>query len=180
MGSWDILSYLLMFLSGYLIYASPHLQEALRKYGPALLIAGVVLSTIHLTLLFSPSLGQAYDNSPVDLRLFGAWGLVTGILGTGARFLNFNQKNLSRANESVLPFYILHQPVLLAIGYFVIQWSIPILAKYSIIVVCAFAVIVTIYELLVQRVNVIRILFGMKRVRAKPATQGSAEPAGGS
>ncbi len=131
MGSWDIFSYFLMFLAGYLMYTSARMQDALRRYGPGLLVAGVVLSIVHLTLLFNPASGQAYDNSPVDLRFFASWGLVTGILGTGARWLNFNRKGLSHANEAVLPFYILHQPVLLAVGYFVVQWSLPIPVKYA-------------------------------------------------
>jgi glucans biosynthesis protein C len=177
MGSWDILSYFLMFLSGYVMYASPNLQASLRKYGPALLVTGIVLSTVHLALLFNPSIGQAYDNSPIDLRLFGAWGLVLGIMGTGARLLNFNQKYLSHANEAVLPFYILHQPVLLSVGYFVVQWSLPIIVKYLIIVVCSLIVILTIYELLVRRVNALRILFGMKASKvAKARSVMSASP----
>jgi glucan biosynthesis protein C len=176
MGSWDILSYFLMFLSGYVVYASPGLQSAMRRYGPALLIAGVVFSTVHLTLLFNPSMSQAYDNSPIDLRLFGAWGLVLGILGTGARLLSFNHKYLSRANEAVLPFYILHQPVLLAVGYWVVQWSLPIIAKYAIIVACSFIIIVTIYELLVQRVNVLRILFGMKASKVRTVSRAVSAP----
>ena len=179
MGSWDIISYFLMFLAGYLIYASSKMQDALRRFGPGILIAGVILSIIHITLLFNPATGQAYDNSPIDLRFFGAWGLVIGLLGAGARLLNFNWKHLSRANEAVLPFYILHQPVLLAVGYYVVQWSMPIIAKYAIIVVCAFVVIVTIYELLVQRVNVLRVLFGMKPSKVRTAARPSqAAPAG--
>jgi glucans biosynthesis protein C len=180
MGSWDILSYFLMFLSGYVIYASPRLQELLRRYGPTLLITGVVLSIIHLTLLFNKTTGQPYDNSPIDLRLFAAWSLVIGILGTGARYLNFNYKHLSHANEAVLPFYILHQPVLLAIGYFVVQWSLPIIAKYSLIVVSSFIVIITIYELLIQRLNVVRVLFGMKLLKVKTAPRGVPSPTTGS
>jgi glucans biosynthesis protein C len=162
MGSWDIISYFLMFLSGYVMYASPKMQHALRRLGPGVLIVGAVLSAIHITLLFNPSTGQAYDNSPIDLRFFSAWGLVVGLLGTGARLLDFNWKNLSHANEAVLPFYILHQPVLLAVGYFVVQWPLPIILKYLAIVACSFVVILTIYELLVRRVNALRILFGMK------------------
>ena len=69
-----------------------------------------------------------------------------------------------------MPFYILHQPVLLVIGYFVVQWSLPIPAKYAIILLVSFCVIMGIYELLVRRWNVLRFLFGMKAQR-KPATE---------
>ena len=66
------------------------------------------------------------------------------------------------ANEAVLPFYILHQTVLLRIGYFVVQWDIPDLLKFLIISSSSFATIVVLYEYLVRRVNILRFLFGMK------------------
>jgi glucan biosynthesis protein C len=121
-------------------------------------------------LLFNSAIGQAYDDFPVDLRLLATWCLVLGILGTGARFLSFNRKYLSRANEAVLPFYVLHQPVLLVIGYFVVQWSLPIPLKYAVILLVSFCVIVAVYELLVRRWSVLRFLFGMKTKR-KPVTE---------
>jgi peptidoglycan/LPS O-acetylase OafA/YrhL len=62
----------------------------------------------------------------------------------------------------VLPFYILHQPVILSAGYFVVQWNLPAATKYFIIVFISFAVIMAIYELMVRRINVLRFLFGMK------------------
>jgi glucans biosynthesis protein C len=170
MGSWDILSYLLFFLAGYVIFANSRTQDTVRRLGLPLLIAGLAVATVHLILLFNPVTGQPYNDSPIDLRLVATWCLILGILGTGARFLSFNHKNLSYANEAVLPFYILHQPVLLVIGYFVVQWSSPIILKYAVILIGAFCVIMAIYELLVRRWNVLRFLFGMKVIR-KPANK---------
>ena len=165
MGSWDILSYFLFFLAGYVLFANTHTQDTIRRIGLPLLITGLVLGTVHLVLLFNSNVGQSYDDFPIDLRLISTWCLVLGILGTGARFLSFNHKNLSYANEGVLPFYILHQPVLLVIGYFVVQWSLPAPLKYAIILIVSFCVIMAVYELLVRRWNVLRFLFGMKAKR---------------
>jgi glucan biosynthesis protein C len=174
MGSWDILSYFLFFLAGYMLFANARTQDTVRRLGLPLLITGLVTATIHLFLLFNSATGQSYDNSPIDLRLVATWTLILGILGTGARFLSFNHKNLSYANEAVLPFYILHQPVLLVIGYFVVQWSLPAVAKYTIILISAFCVIMAIYEILVRRWNVLRFLSGMK-LNKKPAVEIAVE-----
>ena len=84
------------------------------------------------------------------------------LLGIGSRFLNYSNKFLGYANEAVLPFYILHQPVILSIGYFVVQWTLPIIAKYFIIASTSFIAIMVLYELLVRRINVLRFLFGMR------------------
>jgi glucan biosynthesis protein C len=80
--------------------------------------------------------------------------------------LNYGTPFLSYANEAVLPFYILHQTVLLCVGYFVVQWAIPDLLKWVIILMVSFPIIMVLYEFLVRRYNVMRVLFGMK-LRAK-------------
>ena len=64
-------------------------------------------------------------------------------------------------------FYILHQTVLLVVGYFVVGWAIPDFAKWAIIFASSFVVIMAIYEFLIRRVNVLRWLCGMKPVRKR-------------
>jgi len=79
---------------------------------------------------------------------------------------------LKYTNEAVLPFYILHQTVLLIIGYFIVQWAVPDLAKWAIIFTSSFIVIMATYEI-VRRVNILRFLFGMRTVSkpvARPVT----------
>ncbi len=71
-------------------------------------------------------------------------------------------------NEAVLPFYILHQPVILNVGYFVIPLTIAAALKWAIIMPVSFVVIMVLYEFLVRRINVLRFLFGMKLIRRVP------------
>jgi peptidoglycan/LPS O-acetylase OafA/YrhL len=94
-----------------------------------------------------------------------AWCWVLAILGFGMKHLNYNTPILQRANEAVLPFYILHQPVLLCVGFFVVRWAIPGLLKWLIIMPTSFIIIVALYEFLVRRFNVMRVLFGMKPLK---------------
>jgi hypothetical protein len=107
-----------------------------------------------------------------------AWSWVQTALGFGFRYLNAGRAVPLYAGEAVLPFYILHQTVLLVVGYFVVRWAIPDIAKWAIIAVISFAAIMLIYEFLIRRWNVMRFLFGLKplprqsvaadRERAKP------------
>jgi hypothetical protein len=48
------------------------------------------------------------------------------------------------------------------VGYFIVQWSIPDALKWAFILVTSFAIIMTLYECLIRRINVLRFLFGMK------------------
>jgi len=91
-----------------------------------------------------------------------AWCWVIGLLGLGRRHLNFGNRFLSYANEAVLPFYILHQGLIVVIGFFVTQLELGVAAKYFIMVTASFASIMLLYEVLVKRNPVGRFLFGMR------------------
>ena len=43
-------------------------------------------------------------------------------------------------NEAVLPFYLLHEPVIVAAAWVIVRWHAPALAKYPPLVVISFAV----------------------------------------
>ena len=163
MGSWDILSYAMFFILGYILFASTGLQNAIRKQGGWFLLAAVVFSALHLVLKFSvrPSF---YED--IDIRLFATWGWIIGLFWLGGRFLNFTNRFLTHVNEMVLPFYVLHQTVIVVVAYFVVQTGLAIPLKYSITVVISLAVIVALYELIVRRVGVLRFLFGMRKKKA--------------
>ena len=76
--------------------------------------------------------------------------------------LNVNRPFLRYANEAALPYYILHQSVLVTVAYFVVQWAIPDWLKFVFILTASFLVSMGLYESLVRRNNPLRILFGMK------------------
>lgn len=87
------------------------------------------------------------------------------MLFVGARFLNFGNKWLRYSQEAILPFYMFHYPVIIVIAYFVVQWDADILPKMLVLTPTSFIVTVGIYELLVKRVNPVRIAFGMRTRR---------------
>jgi glucan biosynthesis protein C len=163
MGSWDILSYAMFFILGYVLFASPSLQEAVRKQGGWFLLAAVVFSALHLVLKFS--IRPAFYED-IDIRLFATWGWIIGLFWLGGRFINFTNRFLAHVNDMVLPFYILHQTVIVIVAYFVVQTGLAIPLKYAITAVISFGVIVALYELIVRRVGVLRFLFGMRKKTA--------------
>ena len=162
MGSWGILQYFVFFVYGYLIFSNSQIQQLVNRYATILLIAALMLTVAHSVFSFIPSLEEMYDTWFFNLRGFCAWSWVLTLLGMGSRLLNSNNRILGYANETVLPFYILHQPIILVIGFFVVQWNLGIAAKYIIIASTSFIVILVVYDALVRRVNVMRFLFGMR------------------
>jgi peptidoglycan/LPS O-acetylase OafA/YrhL len=173
-GGWNIIAYLLFYIYGYLIFANPRIMEVIKKLTWVTLIFGIAFSG--LLFIFTDEIADPtahYGSTTFAVAHFvqslNTWCWLLAILGLGSRFLNRNNRFLSYANEAVLPFYILHQTVIISIGFFVVQWSIGIPLKYLIISTSSFAAIMAIYELLVRRFNALRFLFGM-RLRRKSRT----------
>jgi len=166
-GGWNHLSYLVFFVSGYLVFSNVKIQENINRYALTSLIAYLVLQILHELLKYEV-IHLGFLDSQVGPIVFWivvtlrSWFLIITILGFGSRYLNFNNKFLGYTNEAVLPFYILHQTVIIVIGFFVIQGSMGIAPKYLITTTTSFIAILAIYELLVRRINVLRFLFGMR------------------
>jgi glucans biosynthesis protein C len=163
MGGWDMFSYMLCFLYGYLIFTSPRIADTLSKYCFIFLIVAVGMTVFELSMVYAvlPTPDSGFFAS-TELHSINCWFWVLAVLGLGSSYLNANNRFLGYANEAVLPFYILHQPVILAIGFFVVQWNLPIIAKYIFIVGTSFIAIMMLYELLVKRIEALRFIFGMK------------------
>ena len=96
------------------------------------------------------------------LSIFLAWSCAITAIGFAKQFLNRDSVLRRLGNEAIYPFYLLHQPVIVVIGYFVIQWNIPAPLKAFIMVLSAFITIVTLYWFIIRPFNPFRVIFGMK------------------
>ena len=54
------------------------------------------------------------------------------------------------------------QPVIIVIAYFVVQWDAGIPVKLPVVVLGSLVVSVGLYELIIRRVDPLRVVFGMK------------------
>ncbi len=180
-GGGSILTHATFFLLGFLIISHEGLQKNIQRFrwlSLALVAILMVTLFIWLTTIGEQPSGSLLSALGRSLWGFWAWTWVLAILGFGMKRLNFTKSVLSYANEAILPFYILHQPVLLTVGYFVVQWTVPAVLKFLVIDVVSFAVIMILYEFMVRRVNVLRYLFGMKvLVRASVARASKTQTA---
>jgi hypothetical protein len=165
-GGWGFLYYIWFLIAGFIIVSSNRLQQQIMNQRWISLLLGVGLSTAYLFQLFSPS-RLAFPAGVTDwiytlLSFTSAWSWLFVILGFSIKYLAFDRPLLRSANEGVMPFYILHQTVLLCIGYFVMTWAINDAAKWVIVFISSFIVIVTLYMLFIRKFEVLRFLFGMK------------------
>jgi len=170
-GGWRPVQYLWFFLGGYLILSHEGLQRRIVQARWVCLGLTLALAVMPLVL----------HTGPGDHPDITAWPGLLAILGFAMKHLAFANRTLAYSGEAGLPFYILHQNVLLWVGFFVVEWAVPDLAKYLIITLFSLLIIVLLYEYLVRRCNLLRFLFGMRPIRRAistdellPATQPGA------
>jgi glucan biosynthesis protein C len=168
----NALWYFLFFLAGYLLVADDRFQDAIDRYKGIALLVGIAGAVI-LGSVFAAGVHLGGDFAPqrVGFRLLhnlDGWVWIVAILGYGRRFLNMDNRVLRYANEAAYPFYILHQTVIVAIGFYVLKWGMGVPASFTFIALASLVASLAIYEVIVKRVGVLRFLFGMK---GKPATR---------
>jgi len=177
------------FVYGYVLASQSRLLTAIQNLRKISLAGGLLCFSMMLIGFSLPSRGYitwipGYEVEPHNaaylvyftLKSFNSWFWILAILGFALRYLNFSNRFLTYANEAVYPFYILHQTVMLIIGYYILQWSASVVPKFFAVVIGMFVITALVYELLVKRFAVTRLLFGMKpRAVAQPITTVPAE-----
>jgi hypothetical protein len=166
-GGWDLFSYLFLLMYGYLFFCDEKILEIVNRIRSVSLILAIILSLTGLVIEFGTK-PEISENTPIlylgltFIRCFRVLLWIIAIIGFGERYLDFNTQFLSYANEAVLPFYILHQFVLLLIGYWVVQWQVNALVKYIVIAGLSFIAIMVFYDIIIKRFKVVRFVFGLK------------------
>lgn len=160
-GGWSPLSYFVIFLIGYLLATDERYRPATKHLRFFSLTFGLLATILGYFLVVELDMSTHAPLFSV-LRGFNTWCWLLAFIGFAAQYLDFNNNFLKYANEAVLPFYILHQSVIVAIGFFIMDWSIAPFPKYLFLASVSFVVIVALYEFLVKRVPLLRYLFGMK------------------
>lgn len=166
-GGWSILVYPIILFYGYLIISNKKFEENIQRHGKIALVLAITTFPLILLLIQSVLDGTyqfgTYEYAGVMLlRSFNLWCWMIAFVGYGRKYLSFNNRTLKYANEGLIAFYILHQTVIQIVGFFIADWDMAIIPKYIILATTSFIAIVTIYEIAIRRINVVRFLFGMK------------------
>jgi len=191
---------------GFLIASDPRFEAALRRCRwPALAVACAATGAL---VAWAGALSRSGGSLGADVP--PGWSALQGLAGSAwiAAIMGFARSQAARrggrppmtpapppaaprpawrhaaryANDAVLPFYLLHEPVIVAAAWLIVRWHAPITGKYAALVVVSFAATLGLYETLVRRFRVTRLLFGMKpriklSVAKDPASDGLTEVA---
>ncbi|NHJ48547.1 MAG: acyltransferase, partial [Asgard group archaeon] len=185
-GGYSFYTYIIFIFFGFVIASNKNFKESIEKQIiPTLCV--VVITAIALIVFYVFKYDALFDPEYVIeginymktiywiiFPIYG-WSFVILLLGLGSKFMNKNSKARKFLNELVMPFYVLHQTIIIIVGYFVIK--IPtssMIAKYIIITSSSLTIIICLL-FIIKYLNPLRVLFGMRwkkgLLRRKPTVE---------
>lgn len=171
----EFLWYACFFLFGFILADDERFTEAVKKnswiglaiwFGVFICVGSVLL----FVLGYEPKEGQGFSALFVIWQVsysLISWGAMVCILGLAARYLNFTNQLLQYSNEAVLPFYLLHQTVILIVGWYVLPLGAGALASFLMITLISFPTILLLYETFIRHIPFMRFVFGMAPIMKK-------------
>ncbi len=163
--SWGDFTYLLgIFILGALLFTDRRFLSAIRRDWLWMgLIGGGSLAVflVGANAGWHDATGSAgYILVWAAVSLAG-WCLSLAVIAVAMRFLDFSNRLLAYSMDVIIPFYVIHYPVVIGASFYVVQWDMSLYLKALIVLVGSFTLTVAIVELFVRRFKWPRILFGM-------------------
>jgi peptidoglycan/LPS O-acetylase OafA/YrhL len=167
----NILYYLVWFLAGYTMLCDSRFEQAIARVKRPALLLGVF--GLLLNILWQSNAIAALATIPewlgeVARKTLVAWLFIVGLLGYAHAYLAERPRDrralafLAYFGEASYPFYILHQTVIVALGFYVVRWTAGPAVKYLLLGSLTYLVTIGLYDLAIRRSNLTRFLFGMK------------------
>ncbi len=156
--------YGLFFLAGFLFARDPRLWEAAcRERHRNLAVSGLAAAALFASgLVRVRPTWFGWDAMCGIPALVLGWSTVLAIVGWAQVHLTRGGPLLRYATEAVYPFYILHQTVIVILGYQVVRWRGGLWGNYLLICGGSFVATMAIHHLAVRPFALTRFLFGLK------------------
>jgi hypothetical protein len=198
-GGWERLAYVFPFAYGFLIASDARFESALSRarWSALAVAAAATAGLLGWAVVAGPGVVSGAEPGWPALQGLAGWAWLAAIVGFAAAFSARRrqagtatprpalareprwQRAAGYANQAVLPFYLLHEPVIVAFAWIIVRWHAPILVKYPVLVAASFTATLVIYELAVRRYRITRLLFGMKApqrpANGRPLQTGAAD-----
>jgi len=153
--------YLLLTIYGFLLASVQGAWDWFAKRRHWSLALGL---TVLLGLLALFEAGVFHHDTPADAvfaNIF-TWSCLLAFLGYGRQHLSFGNRLLTWARDAGYPIYILHQTVIIMIAFKVIQQPWGAWTKYWVVLGATLVTCVLLYQYLLRRFALTRVIFGIK------------------
>ncbi|MFJ8246947.1 acyltransferase family protein [Peribacillus asahii] len=164
LGGWDLVFYLIILIYGYYFFSSQDFRNTLKATFKVHFILAAITSVIYILWFMKafPQPGSVQEIFFYAVRTINCWSLLLCIFFLAEKYLSFSNSFLKYTSEASMPFYVLHQPIIVFLSFFIreLSWSIP--AKLIFLILTSFILIMACYHFVIRRLNILRFLFGMK------------------
>lgn len=170
----SLIYYFPYYVFGALFLTSDVIRQSFVKHRKtALILAILTACALYLTswikddagnVLFTLGLAKA-ERVILDafLTTINHWFWLITIIGFGLRYLTSGSAFLQYANRAIAPFYILHQTVIIAFAYYIVDLPYDISTKFALILTLTFVSIFVLYQSVLVKTRFTQILFGIKK-----------------
>lgn len=157
------------FLIGFILFSQDRFLQIIRRDWR--IHFGVGIAAAAAALFIAVSTGTLNLEAPprtlLDILFWllisiDSWCWVLFFLFLGMRYLDYTNQYLEYGQEAIVPFFVFHQPVIIILAFFVVQWQASLAVKLLVVVLGSFCVTLGIYEFLIRRISPLSKLFGVK------------------
>lgn len=92
------------------------------------------------------------------------WCWLAAIVGYAQRYLNKPNQKIQYLNRGVLPYYMMHQTIIVVLAFYLQPFNLPVLLEFLLILIGTVAGCAMTYELVKNR-RVVGGLFGLKQAK---------------
>lgn len=158
----------LFFIAGYVMASNQRFWEIIKNQRRLFLIAWALATAFLYYNYLATAQTWIFPKLPLGIRYWWisttmvAWFSMLVAVGYGYQYLNKKHRWLKHLNEGIYPFYILHQPVIIVIGFFLVNWGLGVFWGFIVLTLLSTFTCVTVYWWLIRPFNIVRIIFGLK------------------
>jgi glucans biosynthesis protein C len=166
-GDWFVFFFsLTLLLYGYFLGGSEAFWQACQRFRLTYLAVALASTLVLFALYWWPlriprEEGGGFTRYAI-LNTACIWLTILAVCGYARKYLNRDSNLLRYLTEAVFPFYIIHQTVIVALGYQVVQMHAAIPVKLTLLTTLSFACIFLLYHFIIRNTRVTRFLWGMK------------------
>lgn len=159
--------FLLFFILGMCFIKNTQIWQAIALHRATNLTWFIISSVLFYGYYFSPDLSP-YLSQNVRWQLWWlvctlvSWSGLLVLVGYASAIFKTTPKWLSSVNELIYPFYILHQTVIVALAFYIVQWQVGIAIKSITLLVSSFTICIVCCYFVIKPMRITRYLFGLK------------------
>ena len=162
-GGWNFTEHLFFFASGFFLFSNNEFIDKISRFRWGFLALAIVLTVLVLYWRlddFQPGFRSRYFTFQAIIKAIACWSWICSMLAITYKHFNVQTKIIDNLSSLLLPFYILNQPIMIFIAFYVVNWEVNNISKFIIILIGSLALTMLLYDI-IKRFELTRWLFGI-------------------